>query len=89
MLIFAPELSRSVSWNSSFPGIIGMNPNKLLIKYKNATIITLKALRKRITVLRGVFVHIPDAFIPIWQGAIYRIIALVFVYLSLRWAKMN
>ena len=31
--------------------------------------------------------HIPDAFIPIWQGAIYWIIALVFVYLSLRWAR--
>jgi cobalt/nickel transport system permease protein len=31
--------------------------------------------------------HIPDAFIPIWQGAIYWVIALVFVYLSLRWAK--
>jgi cobalt/nickel transport system permease protein len=31
--------------------------------------------------------HIPDAFIPIWQGAIYWAIALVFVYLSLKWAK--
>jgi cobalt/nickel transport system permease protein len=31
--------------------------------------------------------HIPDAFIPIWQGAIYWIIALVFVVLALRWAK--
>jgi cobalt/nickel transport system permease protein len=31
--------------------------------------------------------HIPDAFIPIWQGAIYWIIALVFVTLALRWAK--
>jgi cobalt/nickel transport system permease protein len=31
--------------------------------------------------------HIPDAFIPIWQGAIYWAIALIFVYLSLRWAK--
>jgi cobalt/nickel transport system permease protein len=31
--------------------------------------------------------HIPDAFIPIWQGAIYGIIALVFVALALRWAK--
>lgn len=31
--------------------------------------------------------HIPDAFMPIWQGAIYWIIALVFIYLSLRWAK--
>lgn len=31
--------------------------------------------------------HIPDAFIPIWQGAIYWIIALVFVALALRWAK--
>jgi cobalt/nickel transport system permease protein len=31
--------------------------------------------------------HIPDAFIPIWQGAIYWIIALVFVALALKWAK--
>ncbi len=31
--------------------------------------------------------HIPDAFMPIWQGAIYWVIALVFVYISLRWAK--
>jgi cobalt/nickel transport system permease protein len=31
--------------------------------------------------------HIPDAFIPIWQGAIYWIIALVFVLFALRWAK--
>jgi cobalt/nickel transport system permease protein len=31
--------------------------------------------------------HIPDAFIPIWQGAIYWIIALVFITLSLRWAR--
>jgi len=31
--------------------------------------------------------HIPDAFIPIWQGGIYWIIALVFVALALKWAK--
>jgi len=31
--------------------------------------------------------HIPDAFMPIWQGAIYWIIALIFVALALRWAK--
>jgi len=31
--------------------------------------------------------HIPDAFILIWQGAIYWIIALVFVALALRWAR--
>jgi len=31
--------------------------------------------------------HIPDAFIPIWQGAIYWIIALVFITLALKWAK--
>ena len=31
--------------------------------------------------------HIPDAFMPIWQGAIYWIVALVFVALALRWAK--
>ena len=31
--------------------------------------------------------HIPDAFIPLWQGAIYWIIALIFIALSLRWAR--
>lgn len=31
--------------------------------------------------------HIPDAFIPIWQGAIYWIIALVFIALALKWAR--
>jgi len=31
--------------------------------------------------------HIPDAFIPIWQGGIYWIIALIFVVLAVRWAK--
>ena len=31
--------------------------------------------------------HIPDAFMPIWQGGIYWIIALVFIMLALRWAK--
>jgi cobalt/nickel transport system permease protein len=31
--------------------------------------------------------HIPDAFIPIWQGAIYWIIAFVFIALALRWAR--
>ena len=31
--------------------------------------------------------HIPDAFMPIWQGAIYWIVALIFVALALRWAK--
>ena len=31
--------------------------------------------------------HIPDAFIPIWQGAVYWIIALVFIALALKWAK--
>jgi cobalt/nickel transport system permease protein len=31
--------------------------------------------------------HIPDAFIPIWQGAIYWIIALVFLALALKWAR--
>ncbi|MDO8871960.1 MAG: cobalt transporter CbiM [Methanoregula sp.] len=33
--------------------------------------------------------HIPDAFIPIWQGAIYWIIALVFIALALRWARKD
>lgn len=31
--------------------------------------------------------HIPDAFIPINQGVVYWIIALVFIALALRWAK--
>ncbi len=31
--------------------------------------------------------HIPDAFIPIEQGAVYWLIALVFIVLSLKWAK--
>jgi len=31
--------------------------------------------------------HIPDAFIPIPQGIVYWIIALVFVVLALKWAK--
>jgi cobalt/nickel transport system permease protein len=31
--------------------------------------------------------HIPDAFIPITQGLVYWVIALVFIALSLRWAR--
>lgn len=31
--------------------------------------------------------HIPDAFIPITQAAVYWIIALIFIALSLRWAR--
>ena len=31
--------------------------------------------------------HVPDAFIPIWQGAIYWIIALIFIALALKWVK--
>ncbi|MCK4717808.1 MAG: energy-coupling factor ABC transporter permease, partial [Thermoplasmata archaeon] len=31
--------------------------------------------------------HIPDGFIPLWQCAIYFLIAAPFVYLSLRWAN--
>ncbi|MDI6720250.1 MAG: cobalt transporter CbiM [Methanomicrobiales archaeon] len=31
--------------------------------------------------------HIPDAFIPIGQAAVYWVAALVFIALSLRWAK--
>ncbi len=31
--------------------------------------------------------HIPDGFFPISQAAVYWIIALVFIFLSLRWAK--
>jgi cobalt/nickel transport system permease protein len=31
--------------------------------------------------------HIPDAFMPIWQGGIYWIIALIFIALALKWAR--
>lgn len=31
--------------------------------------------------------HIPDAFIPLWQSAIYWVIALIFIALALRWAR--
>jgi len=31
--------------------------------------------------------HIPDGFFPISQAAVYWVIALVFIFLSLRWAK--
>jgi cobalt/nickel transport system permease protein len=31
--------------------------------------------------------HIPDAFVPLPQAAVYWIIALIFIYLSVRWAK--
>ncbi|QSZ66642.1 cobalt transporter CbiM [Methanofollis aquaemaris] len=31
--------------------------------------------------------HIPDVFIPLWQSAIYWVIALVFIALALRWAR--
>ncbi len=33
--------------------------------------------------------HIPDGFIPLPQCVIYYIIALIFVYLSLRWCRNN
>jgi len=33
--------------------------------------------------------HIPDGFIPLWQCAIYYIITLLALYLSLRWARNN
>jgi cobalt/nickel transport system permease protein len=33
--------------------------------------------------------HIPDGFIPLWQCAIYYIITLIALYLSLRWARTN
>jgi cobalt/nickel transport system permease protein len=45
----------------------------------------LQKLRKVFTF--GDTMHIPDAFIPIPQGIVYWIIALVFVALALRWAK--
>ncbi|HWQ66806.1 MAG TPA: cobalt transporter CbiM [Methanospirillum sp.] len=31
--------------------------------------------------------HIPDAFIPLWQSGIYWIIALIFLGLSVKWAQ--
>ncbi len=31
--------------------------------------------------------HIPDAFIPLPQAAVYWIIALIFIFLSIRWAR--
>ncbi|QYZ78582.1 cobalt transporter CbiM [Methanofollis formosanus] len=31
--------------------------------------------------------HIPDNFIPLWQSAIYWVIALIFIALALRWAR--
>ncbi len=31
--------------------------------------------------------HIPDAFLPLWQSSIYWIVALVFIALALKWAK--
>lgn len=33
--------------------------------------------------------HIPDGFIPLWQCAIYYIITILALYLSLRWARNN
>jgi cobalt/nickel transport system permease protein len=33
--------------------------------------------------------HIPDGFIPLWQCAIYGIIVLISLILSLRWARKN
>jgi cobalt/nickel transport system permease protein len=36
---------------------------------------------------KGVGMHIPDGFIPIPQGIVYWVIALVFIVLALRWAK--
>jgi cobalt/nickel transport system permease protein len=34
-----------------------------------------------------VTMHIPDVFIPLWQSAIYWVIALIFIALALRWAR--
>jgi cobalt/nickel transport system permease protein len=33
--------------------------------------------------------HIPDGFIPLWQCAIYYVILIVALYISLRWARKN
>ncbi len=33
--------------------------------------------------------HIPDGFIPLWQCAIYYVILIVALYLSLQWARKN
>ena len=40
-----------------------------------------------VLLISGEYMHIPDAFMPITQGAIYWIIALIFIGLALRWAK--
>src|SRR5690554_1073247 len=37
----------------------------------------------------GVPMHIPDAFIPIAQAIVYWIIALIFIFLALRWARQS
>jgi cobalt/nickel transport system permease protein len=33
--------------------------------------------------------HIPDAFIPLPQAAVYWLIALIFIFLSIRWARKD
>src|SRR5665647_393182 len=33
--------------------------------------------------------HIPDGFIPLWQCAIYYVILIVALYISLRWTRKN
>lgn len=33
--------------------------------------------------------HIPDAFIPLWQSGLYWIIALIAIWFSLKWAKQE
>ena len=57
--------------------------NKMQTFYNN------KVLRNYVIVIIicGETVHITDAFIPIWQGAINWIIAVIFVLCALIWAK--
>jgi len=47
----------------------------------------LHKLKKVANIWGNRHMHIPDAFIPITQGAFYWIIALVFIALALRWAR--
>ncbi len=33
--------------------------------------------------------HIPDGFIPLWQCAIYYVIAIIFLFFAFRWSRAN
>jgi len=64
---------------------------KTFVKSNNKmkTFYNYKVLRNYVIVIItcGNTMHIPDAFIPIWQNAINWIIAVVFVLRALSWAK--